>query len=45
MPAHIDLVFCGCSVGSLLPDFGVRVSVTFHHMFVHNTFISVWVAE
>ena len=25
--------------------FGVRVSVTFHPMFVHNTFSSVWVAE
>ena len=25
--------------------FGVRVSVMFHFMFVHNTFSSVWVAE
>ena len=25
--------------------FGVRVSVTFHFMFVHYTFSSVWVAE
>ena len=25
--------------------FGVRVSVMFHLMFVHNTFSSVWVAE
>ena len=25
--------------------FGVRVSVMFHHMFVHYTFSSVWVAE
>ena len=31
--------------GSLLPVFGVRVSVMFHHMFVHYTFSSVWVAE
>ena len=28
-----------------MPVFGVRVSVTFHPMFVHNTFSSVWVAE
>ena len=25
--------------------FGVRVSVMFHFMFVHNTFSSAWVAE
>ena len=25
--------------------FGVRVSAMFHFMFVHYTFISVWVAE
>ena len=31
--------------GSLLPVFGVRVSVMFHLMFVHYTFSSVWVAE
>ena len=31
--------------GSLLPVFGVRVSVMFHLMFVYYTFSSVWVAE
>ena len=30
---------------SLLPVFGVRVSVMFHLMFVHYTLSSVWVAE
>ena len=30
---------------SLLPVFGVRVSVTFHHIFVHIIFSSVWVAQ
>ena len=36
---HRDLsvVLCAC--------FGVRVSVTFHLMFVHIIFSSVWVAE
>ena len=34
--------FC-CS--SLLPSFGVGVSVTFHLMFVNIIFSSVWVAE
>ena len=28
---------------SLLLAFGVRISVMFHLMFVHNTFNSVWV--
>ena len=32
-----DVVSVGC--------FGVRFSVMFHFMFVHNTFSSVWVAE
>ena len=31
--------------GSLLPVFGVRVSVTFHLTYVHIIFSSVWVAE
>ena len=31
--------------GSLLLVFGVRVSVTFHLMFVHTSFSSVWNAE
>ena len=31
--------------GSLLPVFGIRVSVMFHLMFVYYTFSSVWVAE
>ena len=30
---------------SLLAVFGVRVSATFHFMFVHYTSSSVWVAE
>ena len=34
-------VYCG----SLLPVFGVRVSVTFHLKCVHIIFSSVWVAE
>ena len=29
----------------MLPAFGFRVSVTFHLMFVHNTFSSVYVVE
>ena len=29
----------------MLPVFGVRVSVTFHLMLVHNNFSLVWVAE
>ena len=29
----------------LLFFFGVRVSVTFHLMFIHNYFSSVWIAE
>ena len=31
--------------GSLLPRFGVRVSVTFYPLFVHIISSSVWVAE
>ena len=34
--------FC---VDSLLPVFGVRVSVTFHLFLLHIIFSSVWVAE
>ena len=35
--------FCHC--GSLLPVFGVRVSVTFHFTCVHIIFSSAWVVE
>ena len=34
-----------CDCGSLLPVFGVRVSVTVHLLCVRIIFCSVWVAE